>query len=217
MKTNNLLIILAALLTLQACKKVNKEVSPIPDATVQFRSVDSMKLDSQYFQFIYDATLIDKVNNKQYIINSDKAEMKFSIEPNNKFSIEVTDQANTARETKLYISFDNRTVNNISGTYSLSAPGTCVEWLQVLENSTGSSFFVRTLTCEQIMDGTITTEYDPATNTISGKIERLKYLFNEYIPLYVNGYRPPPYLSSFLGVSGSSRNQEIIFKNVRQR
>ncbi len=178
-----------------------------------------MKLDSQYFQFIYDTTLIGKVNNKQYVMNSDKAEMKFSIEPNNKFSIEVTDQANTAREIKLYICFDNRTVNNISGTYSLSAPGTCVEWLQVLENSLGSSYSIRNvpLTCEQIMDGTITTEYDPATNTISGKIERLKYLFNEYVPLYVNGYRQLPSLSGFLRASGSSRNQEIIFKNVRQR
>ena len=219
MKQINLLLIVAISLSINACKKDKEVVVVIPDVIIQYSCIDSMKLDSQYLRFTYDTILFNKVNKKQYIANSDKAVMKFANEANNKFSIQLTDQANTAREVRLYISFDNRTVNNISGTYSLSAPGVCVEWVQFLEYSTTGSFFTRTtpLTCEQIRDGIITIQYDVVTNTISGKIERLKYTFSSYAPLYVNGYRPPLSLSGFLSTGGSSRNQEITFKYVKQR
>jgi hypothetical protein len=216
MKTKNLLLVGAILLTFTACKKDKEIIAPIPPTEVQYRSVDSMKLNSQFINFNDSATYYE-VNNKQYIINSDTANMGFSTyESTNKFSIQLTAQINSSLETQLYIVFDNKSTNNISGTYSLSSNGICIQWLQYLEKTSSGSTFTRTVTCEKIIDGTITVQYDAVTNTISGKIEKLKYLFSEYLPLYVNGYNIPVSLAGWLRSGGSSRNQTITFKYVKQ-
>jgi hypothetical protein len=214
MKIKNLLLIGVILLIFNACKKDKEIIVPIPEAVVQYRSTDSMKLDSQALFFnLLEPALYSQVNNKQDIVSSANGEMRFYNEPNNKFSIDLTEKSNPQQETNLNISFDNKNINNISGTYPMASNGICVKWSQNLEKSYAQIY----LLCEQIIDGNITIQYDAATNTISGKIEKLKYLFSVYLPLYVNGYIPPSVLASVLTSSFSNRNQDIVFKYVKQR
>jgi hypothetical protein len=220
MKIKNLLVIGAVLITINACKKEKEIIVPvIPPAEVDYNSTDSMKLDSSYIN-LYGINFYNQINNKQYIIKRKKAEMSFENKIiNNKFIIFIIEKSNPNQKTEMVISFNNKDINNISGTYSLTSNDICIEWTQFQENiSTGQFISIGTeFACDQIIGGNITIVYDAATKTISGKIEKLKYPFGLYLPIYLTDYNARLALLGRLEASGSNRNQDIFFTYVRQR
>lgn len=220
MKTKNLLLIVAILITLNACKKEKETIAPvIPPAEVDYNSTDSMMLNSSYIN-LYGINFFNQINDKQYIIKRKKAEMSFENKIiSNEFIIFIKEKSNPNQKTEMIISFRNKNINSISGTYPLTSNAICIEWEQYQQNIVNGEVtsLGTNASCDQITDGNITIMYDVVTKTISGKIEKLKYPFGLYLLIYLTDYNERLTLIESLEDSGSNRNQDVFFKYVRQR
>ncbi len=199
-----------------ACAKTETiQTALISPTEISYKSVDSMKLDSAYRQNgSVNFALFSQVNNKQYIVNNNRAGIFYDIQIGD-FMIFIQDTNTNGLVNKLRINFGNKTINNIAGTYDFNTTNVCLKWEQGLNALPALSVF--SIGCDISASGKITLQADVTNNTISGQIENLKYKFGYYIPLYQNGNIPQQNLPDFLVQSGSTRNQEITFKYVKKQ
>jgi hypothetical protein len=200
-----------------ACKKEDIVPALPPVTEVSYSSVDSIKVDSIYLRQGYiDQAVFDQVNNKQYIVKNSNARINYQI-VNGNFIIVLIDTSANKLNNQLKFIFANKGFDNIAGTYSFTSNGVELFWVQEMLNTSSSYISVSSgTTTQDIIAGTITIQTDVENRMITGKIEKLRYRFSDYIPIYQNLTMPSNSLQSAIRASGSTRNQEIIFKNVKK-
>jgi hypothetical protein len=215
MKKKLISILMISMISFVACKKEDIVPALPPVTEVTYSSVDSVKLDSFYLRN-GEQNLITQVNNKQYTVKNNSASAKYFL-INGNFDIDFADTAANGLVNELAFRIKNKTFENIAGTYSFNPANVELTWSQILENRSAGFFGTRSLSPDVgILSGTITIQTDFTNKTITGKIERLRYPFGEYIPLYQNGFRPHVSIYFSMINGGSTRNQEITFKNVKK-
>jgi hypothetical protein len=207
-RLTSLLASLALLLALVSCTSENEE-EPIISAgpmETSFSLVDSIKVDPLY-RISYAEAFAQ--NGKSYKVESQNRVEAYFQEENNAVILYFKEISSKRERPWVSLTFENRTVNQLPATFSAKDTSiVCVENGQGFADGSG----VLSPGCSQVLDGTVTLQYDKATDVISGSISQLKLPLEYYVP----GYSFPNRQGNVLRNSGSSRNLTISFNNLKR-
>jgi hypothetical protein len=212
-------VILPALvfaISMTACKKNNTAPAvEVPAARFTYQSIDSMKLGAQVQNL--SPQFYSDFNGKTYTVNSSKVSASYTEAAGGVLLI-ITDSSVAGYEADVHITFKNKTLNTLAGTYTLQGNNdVCVQMLQNLGRTPGGSSWAMSSGCETNKSGTIQISYDAATQTLNGEVKALQYPFGYYVPYYVAGNAHSLSEALFLHSSGSTRTQRIAFQYVRRK
>ncbi len=200
-----------SILFFMACKK-EELVVIVPNTEISYSLADSIKIDSIYFnRFVYEPTY-SNLNRKVYSTSNNKTSMHYYAS-NDSVILKFVDTTENNLTHDLLVLIKNKTVNTISGTYDLTRSNICIVWSQQVKTNGTVSVY----SCIQIVKGMLIVSYDVMTNTMSGRIVGLRYPFGIYLPYAFNQSSDNVLgVSPYAENSGSTRNQEITFKNVKK-
>lgn len=175
---------------------------------VSFTMVDSLKVNP-FFQSSYPEAYTN-FNGKTYTLTSRNQAEAFFVEHNNQVVLYFRDKSKERENPWVSFTFKNRTVQQLPTTFSAKeAQVVCVEDGQSFAD--GSSAL--SPGCDTILNGTVNLQYDPATDVISGSVSNLKFSLEYYVPQFSF----PNRYGNVLKTSGSTRNLDLTFKNVKRR
>ncbi|WP_210464500.1 hypothetical protein [Rufibacter roseolus] len=192
-----------------ACEADSDSTEPTPEAApthTSFSMVDSIKVDAAY-QNMYPEAYAN-LRGKTYKVNAqDKLEAYF-IEENNGITLYFRDTSTVNTRSWVSVHFKNRTIQNLPASISLKdASAVCVHNGQNFSDGSGAM----SPGCVIVLDGTATLQYNALTKVLSGSVINLKLGLEYYVPEYSFPNRAGNALKS----SGSSRNLNITFENIR--
>jgi hypothetical protein len=198
-----LLLVMAA----TACKKENTAPQQnIPPAQITYRVNDTMQL-STIIQNNFP-TFYNDFHNKTYQLTGTKLDGLATITGDG-LLLTFADSTITDYESRVVITFKNKTTANITGNYNLFQNNDiCVTWVQNL----GRNKWVSVPSCTNGLSGSIDIRYNTSTGTFSGEIKNLRYPFGSYIPSFLSGSPHNDSQSVMLMSSGSTRTQQISFQ-----
>lgn len=207
----NLLSVLALSFMLVSCHedKETEEPTVVAGPTeTEFSMVDSIKVDARYRDSYPE--LYHDMNGQTYKVASKNKTDVFFVEEDNEVIILFEDTSKVNAKPWLALTFKNRTVNQLPATFS-AKDGAIV----CVENGQSFADGSRALSpgCDVVLDGTITLQYDKATDVISGSISKMKYGLEYHVPTYTFSSRNGNILRS----SGSNRNINLTFKNIKRK
>ncbi|QHL86114.1 hypothetical protein GU926_01080 [Nibribacter ruber] len=207
----HLFSLLALSLALVSCNEDKENDEPAAQAgptETEFSMVDSIKVDARYRDSYPE--LYNEMNGQTYKVASKNKTDVFFVEEDNEVVILFEDTSKVNANPWLAITFKNRTVNQLPATFS-AKDGAIV----CIENGQSFADGSRALSpgCDVMLDGIITLQYDKATDVISGSISKLKYGLEYYVPTYTFSSRN----GNMLRASGSNRNINLTFKNIKRK
>ncbi|ALJ00291.1 hypothetical protein [Rufibacter tibetensis] len=191
---------------LGACES---DTEPTPEAgpmQTNFSLVDSIKLDANYRNMYPEA--YENWRGKTYKVSTQNKLEAYFIEENNGVTLYFRDTATVNARSWVSLHFKNRTVLNLPASLSLKdASIVCVHNGQTFSDGSGAM----SPGCVTVLDGTANLQYDAATQVLSGSLTNLKLGLEYYVPEYSFPNREGNALKS----SGSSRNLNISFENIK--
>ncbi|WP_207431196.1 hypothetical protein [Sabulibacter ruber] len=194
---------------LVACESDSDTSEPTPLAGpthTTFSLVDSIKVDPAFQNSYPDA--YENLRGKTYKVNAqDKMEAYF-IEENQGVTLYFKDTSSVKTRSWVSLHFKNRTLQNLPATLSLKdADEVGIQNGQNFADGSGamSPGYVT------VLDGSAALQYDAATKVLNGSISNLKLSLEYYVP----EYSFPNRAGNVLKNSGSSRNVNITFENVK--
>ncbi|KAA3438589.1 hypothetical protein [Rufibacter hautae] len=192
-----------------ACEADSDTTEPSPEATptrTSFSMVDSIKVDAGYQNMYPEA--YNNLRGKTYkVAAQDKLEAYF-IEENNGVTLYFRDTSTVNTRSWVSMHFSNRTIQNLPASISLKdATTVCVHNGQTFSDGSGAM----SPGCVKVLDGTATLLYNALTKVLSGSVVNLKLGLEYYVPEYTF----PNRAGNALRQSGSSRNLNITFENIR--
>jgi hypothetical protein len=189
-----------------SCDKEQLNVEPGPVETT-FSLVDSIKVDSRFQQS--DPEFYNRLNGRIYKRNStNKMEALFT-EKDNEVTLYFVDRSDGIADTWFTLTFKNSMISQFPSVSSLKVgDNICLKDYQDFPDGASSL----AVACNTVMDGTLMLQYDKATDVISGSISNLKHRISYYVPH--NFF--PGFESGVMYNSGSNRNINLTFKNIRR-
>ncbi|RNI22488.1 hypothetical protein [Rufibacter latericius] len=193
---------------LMACEG-DSETEPMPEvgpSHTSFSLVDSIKVNAAYRNMYPEA--YDNLRGKTYkVATQDKLEAYF-YEDANGVTLYFRDTSTVDARSWVSLQFKNRTLLNLPETLSLKDASTvCVHNGQTFSDGSGAM----SPGCVAVLDGTVNLQYNPSTHVLSGGISNLKMGLEYYVPEYSFPNRAGIALKN----SGSSRNLNITFQNIK--
>jgi hypothetical protein len=209
LSTRYFFMALALPLLLISCESDPSEPTPVAGpTTTEFAMVDSIKVDA-FFQSS-NPEIYQKYQDKTYQVKSTNKVETYFVAENNYVYLYFKENSQEKEQPWIAITFQNRTLENLPLTLSLKeASMVCVQQGQGFKD--GSA--VLSPGCMTILDGVISLQYDPATKVINGAVTNLKFGIDFYVP----DYAFPNWNGNIFKASGSSRNLNIKFENVKRK
>ncbi|WP_205503285.1 hypothetical protein [Rufibacter psychrotolerans] len=192
----------------EADSDTSDPVSGVGPTHTTFSMVDSMKVDPAFRDSYPDA--YQKLRGKTYQVAAQDKMVAYFYEENNGITLYFKDTSLVDNRSWVSIHFKNRTLQNLPATLSLKdATAVGVQNGQTFADESGamSPGFVK------VLDGTVSLQINEATKTISGQIANLKLGLDYYVPTYAFPNREGTVLRN----SGSSRNLNLVFDNLKKR
>lgn len=195
----------------------NDDITPTPQAppaTITYTAADSMQVAPIAAginpQFYAD------VHGKIYTVTGIRNSAAFA-ERYGDLLIQFNDSSVAGYTTTLSIKLKSKTLTTASGTYQLAGNnGICIEMGQELTGTGSGSSWALSLLCETVKQGVLQLSYDAATQTLSGRIDKVQYGIGFYLPAYFAGKPHSLAEKGFISSGGSTRTQTIVFANVRR-
>ncbi|WP_192821188.1 hypothetical protein [Rufibacter sp. LB8] len=206
----NTMGVLAFLALLASCH-ADQEVEPVPVAgptKTSFSLVDSIKVDTYYKNASPEA--YQNYHGKTYEVFAQDKLDAFYFEENGGVTLYFKDTSSDEVSSWLTIHFKNRTLANLPATQALKeAEIVCVQNGQTFKDGTRAM----SPGCIEVTDGAISLLYDARTKVLSGSIVKLKLPLDYFVP----DYAFPNRNGNLFKASGSSRNLNISFENLKAR
>ncbi len=181
---------------------------PAGPLETQFSLVDSIKVDPSFQNSYADA--FATLNGKTYKVESQNKVEAYFVEGNNQVLLFFRETSSQVNRPWVSFTFKDRTVGQLPATFSAKdASLVCVEDGQSFADGSAA----QSPGCSRVLGGTVTLQYDKATDAVSGSIANLKLSLEYFVPEYSFPNRE----GNVLRTSGSSRNLSISFMNVTRR
>ncbi|MBC3538151.1 hypothetical protein ACFSC6_00585 [Rufibacter sediminis] len=194
-----------------SCEADSDTTEPSPEATAThstFSLVDSIQVDAK-FQSSYPEAY-NNLRGKTYKVTAQDKLVAYFLEENNGVTLYFRDTSGVDNRSWVSIHFKNRGIQNLPAFISLKdATTVCVHNGQNFSDGSGAM----SPGCVKVLDGTAALQYDVATHVLSGTISNLKLPLEYYVP----DYSFPNRAGNVLKESGSSRNLNLLFENVKGR
>jgi hypothetical protein len=204
----NFIIVLSLALFIFSCKKAEYIEPIIP--SVDYKVLDTMKLNSSYSTS--DPTFYTNFNNKTFTDAEINTSSNFSVDTSG-VSIFFKDN-NANKGNTLTIKFVGKTLDNVSGTYSL-AGNNQVKYTHS-QNFNGSAFTQTTF--KPFESGTININYSISNNFVYGTLTNAKHFVGVHIPYQSAGSGVTQTLSqaNILLANQSVRTYNVIFNFIKK-